>query len=110
MGIGAGGARCLSRSNLAFMSTNFRIGPNDVEVARLMKYRRYVLEIAIPGLERFREAFNRSRSAFMEETRSAVERWCVINPSAALDPSADVDLYGFSFDWVTGDLYHARDN
>ena len=28
-----------------------------------------------------------------------MERWCVINPSA------DLDSYGWSFDWVTGDMY-----
>src|SRR5471030_699122 len=85
------------------MSITLQLGPNAAEVTRHMKYRRYLLDIAIPGLEGFRQTFEASRSVFMDETRSAVERWCVINPSG--DPSADLDSNGWSFDLVTGDMY-----
>lgn len=74
------------------MNINFQIGPDAVEVARHMRFRRNLREIKMP-------AFERLRDVVIEEMAFAVESCCDLNPNP--DPESVFDLFGM----VYGDMY-----
>jgi hypothetical protein len=74
------------------VSINFQIRPCDVEVARHMRFRRYLREMKIP-------AFERVRDLVIKEMATAVESCCDFSPNP--DPESLFDFFGI----VYGDMY-----